>query len=226
VTLPRAWFTPGTNPDLWGTRGTYTRIDWADLPPLDAARHDGTLAWLAATDDVYGLQYGLDEDDPPDEEQIAEWRDATVEVLREAGLSAPPGFVAFFTDELHRKVPTCTACWVELPARLASIEGHEGRFLRFMNDQQSVRVWGLWFADGACAVACAQPEWLHVEAPETFEDATQLVDAWIVADDFESFVHRFWLENTLWDVMSGRRPLTTEEAAYVAHARARRRAKP
>ena len=76
---------------------------------------------------------------------------------------------------------------------------------------------------GAYTVVTAVPEFAEdVVDGDALEDLASFVEHEICADDLEEFVHRFWLENMLWKAANSARALTAEEAAYLAHAQARR----
>lgn len=220
-TLPRAWHTAGTNAQLWGARGTYTRIAYEDLPPIDRSRHDGSLGWLAECPEIYGMQYGHDDDNQPEDEEIVECADAIVMAAKAEGFVVPKAFETFMTQpDLFRRVPTCTACYVEAPSELVTVDGLPGRLLRFMNDQQCVLVWCLHLRpDGGHSVVAARPRFSDEAKGDTLEEVATFENIVHCADDFEEFVHRFWLENVLWEVANNPRPLSDEEAAYLAHAR-------
>lgn len=219
ATLSRAWYSAGASPRLWGSKGTYTRVDFGHLPRLDSARHDGSFAWLEEAREVYGLQYGLDDEDAPDDDVIAAKLAAVTKLARREKLDVPGSFTQLLSRrELYGRIPTCTACYVEVPRRLSELPGQPGRFLRFMNDEQCCFVWGLHLVPGApAAVVIAVPVFGDADG-DTLEDVATFTEPEICATDFEEFIHRFWLENTLWFALQEGRPLSTEEAAYVAAA--------
>lgn len=227
MALERWWFSPGHNRQLWGgPQNTYTTVAWDQLPPLDGRRHDGTFAWLAEQEETYGIQYGMDEDDPPGAEDIAERVARVVAAAETEGLEVPRSFLAFMEsgERTYRRIPTVTACYLEVPRRVVAIEGEPGRMLRFMNDQQCCLVWGLHLLPGGGhRVVAAVPDFDGRNDGPDLEDAATLVDYAICADDFEEFIHRFWLENVLWKkARSGMTELTPEMSAYVEHAVAHR----
>lgn len=217
--LSRAWYSAGASPRLWGSKGTYTRVAYDHLPRLDSARHDGSFAWLEEAREVYGLQYGLDDEDAPDDDVIAGKLAAITKLARREKLDVPRSFTHLLSRrELYGRIPSCTACYLELPDQLAVLPGQPGRFLRFMNDQQCCFVWGLHLVPGvAPTVVIAVPAFGEADG-DTLEAVATFTEPEICASDFEEFIHRFWLENTLWFALQEGRPLSTEEAAYVAAA--------
>ena len=89
-----------------------------------------------------------------------------------------------------------------------------------MNDQQWAVVWYLHLtADGQCSVVCAEPanDDEDDDDGETLDDFMKLGDVAMCAASFEEFVHRFWMENTLWFALyeKTKAPLTPEHQAYL-----------
>lgn len=214
--LPTAWLTAGSNKKLWGEGGTYKTIACDALPPL-AGPLDGSFAWLAAARSrPYGMSFEHMEDEP-----IAELIAERVVEAKCAGLVIPPEFTRFMTDEtLFTRIPSCTACYWDLGARLMPIPEHDGpeRLLRFMNDQQACALWYLLLApDGSHQVAFAWPDWSEDEAGggDSLEDCAVPRDVTICAPSFEAFIKRFWIENTLWDTVHRGDELMGELRDYV-----------
>jgi hypothetical protein len=218
MTLRRLWYTAGTNNDLWISEGTYTRVPYENLPPIDRSRHDGSFAWLPRSEEAYGLEYGLD--GASDDAGIVAKLDAITTLAKREGLVVPSPFRTFVSNrEIHSSVPSCTACYLELADRLVAIHRQPGRLLRFLNDQQCCYVWCLHLLPGGGhQVVAATPEFGKVRRGK-LEDIASFTKPVVCADDFEEFIHRFWLENVLWDVTDRGRDLTPEESAYLAHAR-------
>jgi hypothetical protein len=140
------------------------------------------------------------------------------------GLSLPDSFSTFISDlRVHRRVPTCTACYLDLADRLIDAPGASGRLLRFMNDQQCVLLWYLYLRpDGQHAVLACTPEWDDEADGETLEDFVRLNEILFCAPTFDEFIHRFWVENTIWFSLHEARPMTPEQKRYLDAARQRR----
>jgi hypothetical protein len=210
------WYTPGSHPDLWGADGTYSLIPEAALPPIDSRRFDGSFSWIPP------LPEG---DDPLDFESRAESLANLERVNAQAaarGLSIPPSFTTFLmTPGLHRRVPTCTACYLDVSRALIESPAPDGgRLLRFMNDQQTVLVWYLYLqTDGRHPVLVGAPEWHDEAKGETREDMIDVHEFLLCAPSFEAFMFRFWIENTIWYSLYNQRVLTPEQLAYVDRAR-------
>ncbi len=221
--LPRRWYTAGTNLEVWGKAGTYKAVPYEALPPLPATTTD-SFAWLrGAPLSPHGLDFGDDasaeEDDTAKQAAIDARLARVVFDATKLGLTVPPALIAFFVHpELHRRVPSCTACYLDVPAKLVELPGGQpGRLLRFMNDQQCCILWYVHLEpSGGHSVVCAAPEWIEGAVGESLEDVTTPRDVEMCAPDFETFMHRFWMENSLWFAVSKGAPLTAEQTAYAA----------
>jgi hypothetical protein len=216
--LPRAWLTPATCSELWDEAGgTYRGIPYEALPTLHGL--DGSFGWLrpvAPLDERMVFEHQRDEPVQP----IVEARAAEA---RDAGLVLPESFGKFMTDpDLTVRVPSCTACYYDIGARLVSIPGRDGpeRLLRFLNDQQACCIWYLLLErEGQGQVAFAIPEWTNTNAG-TLDDAITPRELTICALSFEEFIKRFWIENTIWLKVNNGEALTGELQAYADAARA------
>ena len=85
-----------------------------------------------------------------------------------------------------------------------------------MNDQQSVLLWYLYLVpNGEHAVVVATPEWDENADGDTLEDVVRLTDIVLCAPTFDAFIHRFWLENTIWYALYEGRQMTGEQKRYL-----------
>jgi len=183
--------------------GTYQCYATETLPPLGEQRFTGEFTWLRPA-------RGRARPGKPA---------AFVAAATKRGVALPAAFIRFMTDPaLQDAVPSCTGCeWdpssAPVPCRVVP-----GAFtFRFLRDQHNCLFWYLHLLpDGDVQVLCS---------PIPFDDpalaispATVLADTWWVAPDFEAFVHRFWLENQIWDQLNTRAPnLTPDQRAYLDH---------
>ena len=219
--LPKRWFTAGGNRKLWGDGGTYTEVAYESLPSVNVTS-EGSFRWLEQP--ASGLDLMSFEQTPV--ELIEARLNELVAAAAGAGLVVPSSFIRFISDPaLHARVPSCTACYFDLGARLIPIPDDVGpaRLLRFMNDQQACLLWYLLLEpDGGHRVACAWPEWRD-EGGDTLEAAVEPRDVAVCASSFEEFIKRFWIENTLWySVNKGQPPIVGELRSYLdAAARTR-----
>lgn len=227
IVLPRRWYTAGTNLDVWGDAGTYEAVPFELLPPLpDTTKRDGSFEWLrAAPISPHGLDFGDEETGASDGDEAKALVHVRLgRIVTEAkalGLTVPGALVRFVDDaDLHRRVPSCTACYLDVPAKLVELPGVPGRLLRFMNDQQCSLLWYVHLLpDGTHSVVCAAPEIDDAATGDTLEDVSKPRDPVVCAESFEDFVQRFWLENTLWFAGQKRTPLSAEQQTYADDAK-------
>ena len=210
--LPRIWITAGSNKRLWGSAGTYKKIPYEALPPIEGL---DSFDWLEKTEgEPYGMTFE-NQEDPPLDQRVAEAKKERLVVPKEA--------VRFLADQdLHSKVPSCTACYFEL-GRLEPIPDHTGpeRLLRFMHDQQTCYVWYLLLEPGGRhRVVVAWPEWKEGVESEDFEDHATPREITECASSFEEFIKRFFIENTIWFSANKDKPFTPEHERYAEAAAA------
>ena len=180
---------------------TYALYTYESLPPLDPALLRGDFAWLT-----------------PVRSRRKAGKPAPLFARAAAlGLTLPPAFERFMSaPELRAAVPSCTACeWdpssAPVPCRVVP-----GAFtVRVLRDQQDCLFWYIHLLpDGDAHVLCS---------PIPFDDpalavspATVEANTWWVAPDLETFVYRFWIENTIWGQLNSRAPeLTPEQREYL-----------
>jgi hypothetical protein len=224
--LPRRWFTAGTNLDVWGDAGTYKAIPYELLPALPEWPRDGSFSWLlSAPLAPHGLDVGDDSRPEEPRASVPERLAKITEEVKRLGLTVPPALVTFILHpELHKRVPSCTACYLDVPAKLVELDGAQAapgaRLLRFMNDQQCCLLWYVLLEPGGGhSVACAWPEIDNEATGETLEDVSKPEDVVICASSFEEFVQRFYLENSLWFASTKGVPLSIEQQAYAEAAK-------
>jgi hypothetical protein len=227
ASLHRAWWSieiPGRFSD-----DTYAGFDFASLPPIRVPLDD-QLSWLRAApesgDSIGGLEY------------IDPSRKATLEELESMdgvdSLRLPQAFRNFIgSPELQARVPSCTACYLDLGDSIVPVVGG-GHLIHFLSDQQGGLHWLLYVGDDGseAVVVTAAPfgfkpgkgEKKSKRLPDVFDPnaGPKLTgDAEVAAETFSEFLYRFWIENSLWFTTDDDgelvRPLTPDEAAYVAH---------
>ena len=207
---------------------TYCRFPYESLPPIDPTVFQGDSLWLPT--DVARV--------PHTSANAAEIHSHLPAIIAEAearGVTLPTAFLTFIGDPAaHKRIPSCTACYFELPAHLTpSPFGDGGYLLRFLNDQQWVLLWHLYLQPHGehCVVVSHAPydDLLdHIteghdagmvdEEPLSLEELRD--GTWWCAPSFGAFLYRFWLENRLWFALTEGRTLANDEAAYLRHYRA------
>ncbi|MGW0436754.1 hypothetical protein ACWDV4_29950 [Micromonospora sp. NPDC003197] len=163
---------------------TYSGSSQATLPTLPLGHPGGLHNWmreLVPLGERAAGQYGL-----------VTLTDGVPVSGHEAAL--PEQFVAFMADRVLRdSVPTCTSCyWAsDLPVAPSPVH-HGAQLVRFLNDQQGCLFWYLHLLpDGSHEVLCGGEAYdlQEVSQEEAHEDLVR------VADDFDQFIARFWIEN-------------------------------
>ncbi len=218
--FPAAWW--GIDlPGHRGCYGTYCLYPFESIPPLGGRRFSGEFDWVPDLDDALGTLAGVYW--PPAEERtrMARRLEGLTAAAGELGLELPPAFVKFMgAPGLQNRIPSCTACYFDLPERVVPApSGAPGYLVRFMNDQQDVLLWYLYLdAQGNQAVLVSPIPYDGDSgdgppSPQEMRDNT-----WFCGEDFEAFLYRWWLENTLWFALSEEgRTLTEEQRRYVSH---------
>jgi len=219
--LRREWITAGHG-ELWNCRGTYCAVPFEYLPKVNQATHD--LGWLDQVSprlrDVISDTSTLN----ADEKKIANLK-TIIEKAQALALELPEPFLRFMQSaELQAKVPTCTACYLELSTDFVLIPGVKDQYLlRFMNDSQSCALWYLYFDRNETAAKVVVSSYFldpdifkEMEYEEiNYEDI--FAEAAICADTFTEFIYRFWIENTIWYSLSKRVPATPLQEEYRNH---------
>ncbi|MEV0361795.1 hypothetical protein [Nocardia fusca] len=159
--------------------GTYDHYAVEQLPVLPDRIFDGTFGWLV-----------------PDEVRASVGADSLPKALRG---QVPAVFATFFDrPELQQAIPSCTDCyWDVSEATIPGPFGNGDRLVRFLADSQDCVLWYLhMLSDGTHQVVAAGERYCDEgPAPSVAHLNSALI---LVADDFERFLYRFWVENTAW----------------------------
>jgi len=217
--FPHGWFGPA----LRGYReapATYGYDDYNALPPLEE-EFDGSLAWLTPIDDLVAREMQPHWEHARRRSKLAMNFERIVAEAMQHGYKVPETFLQFMRSEaLQKRIPSCTACYFDAPERIVDAPAPgAGILIRFMNDQQWCVVWHLYIDRHQSHAIVASPRAFDVEddldLPEANEEESQLV---MCAPDFETFLYRFWLENSAWFALEMKhRPLTQREKGYLAY---------
>ncbi|MFO0594632.1 MAG: TIGR02996 domain-containing protein [Myxococcaceae bacterium] len=212
--------------DMWwgvglgerATSSTYQGFEYARQPPLPLDRLDGTFAWLAASPERTSFI---------DEEDDTQWAPRLAS-LKQRGFNVPTAFERLMLDaDLQRRVPSCTDNTFLSGKRAEEHPQPDGGlFVTFYTDSQSCVLWGLRLGKGSdryAAVLAGAPEYPDTDPPEG-EPYFRFPDLTFNAPTFETFVYRWWLENSIWFALNGfgggKRALTPDEQTYLARLRA------
>jgi hypothetical protein len=195
--------------------GTYCLFPYEQLPPIDESQFLDEFQWLPGLDDNTQAQMALHRRAT---DRIAPKLDKLVEEADALDVYLPVSFLVFMGNQAMRDaIPSCTACYFHLSESIIpSPFGDNGHFVRFLNDQQDVLVWYVYIApDGDHCI---------VTLPVSLEDDLEDIDfdqlkahTFYASPNFESFIYRFWLENSIWFADEEGRDLTDAEKRYIEH---------
>ncbi|WP_035615967.1 hypothetical protein [Haloferula sp. BvORR071] len=231
-TLKRHWLTAGSS-ELWGTRRSYSAIEYERLPPLDSSLR-AAFEWLSDLPDrdyFWTLE---------NEENRIDGLKEVEEQIDDLGLLLPLDFLLFFTQaELRNRVPSCTGCFLGLSEEIVPFPDAPGcHALRFMNDSQHCVMWYLLFQPDLPPRVISSEYFIE---PDLFEEMDYewegefdedddeieplpyeeiLSDIYICAESFGEFIHRFCIENTIWYALHDELPLAQAELDYINAAKA------
>jgi len=242
--MEATWYSAGAP---WGGDGTYGVHPLAKMPAITTPLR-GTFDWLPPSP-YGGLAYrdrveyeeveaptGLSPEEallaaimgpPPKRKPTRPGWDGLDALAAEAsslGLVVPREMIVFLSSpELFTRVPTCTACYLDL-SQLVPGPTRRTRLIRFMNDQQCSVLWYVQLEPGGShSVLAAGARWKKRQprTPRTLEDEMTPQGFTRCAASFEELIHRFWIENTIWFAEHARPPkqLSAEQRAYAKAAR-------
>jgi hypothetical protein len=206
-------------------KSTYCLFDYTLLPSLDQSLFRGTLQWLTPLDAPLRQIMQKYWPTPEDRKQVLANFHSLASRAEQMNLQLPEAFMRLMgTPDLQERIPSCTACYFDLPDRIVeSPFGDGGYFIRFLNDQQWVLLWHLYLAPNGdhCVVVSSEAfddgnfgqrltasgeQW----TPDVIRERT-----FFCAPAFEDFLYRFWIENHIWFVLNKGYALTEEQHHYL-----------
>lgn len=214
--IPSGWYAAG--PDLlweYDRPTTYAFVPAEVLPALPLGSLDGSFGWLRG---LSPRSSALHYEDGDDGTALAADRLARlVAVSSERGLELPQPFLSFMTTpELFRRVSSVTGCYLDLSHNLLHPDLPSGPLLRFLTDSQECAAWYLQLRHEGSARVLAS--W-HLEHDDDGELVPDFKRMHVVAQDFETFIYRFWLEDFIWQKLRAGEALSHEENVYCGTAR-------
>jgi hypothetical protein len=219
MTPDQSPFPPGwMGTDLPGGRacdGTYCYFEYDSLPPVDESLFRGQFQWLPPLAPDLQTIVEIHRQTPPD--KLKTQLDRLITTAGQMGLTLPAPFLAFMGNPERRdQIPSCTACYFDLPDRIVkSPLGEEAYLIRFLNDQQGVLFWYLYLTpQGQEAVLVSNL--FYDEDVSGFPIESVRRATAFCAPSFEAFLYRFWLENSLWFGLDGG-TLADVHQRYLAH---------
>ena len=186
-------------------RGTYGRYSYQSLPhPL---KLHGDLGWLADEDEIQGSIA---------DELASENAAAVPKLLDECArleLDLPSSFRKLITSrDMPARIRSITDCMMDIAASPYRAEGYW--LIRFLSDSQGCVFWYL-ALDESSEYVIASNEYFAPPA-EQWQDADRSFEPpVIVADCFEEFVWRFWIENEIRFADYYNEPLSSACQRYV-----------
>jgi hypothetical protein len=212
-----AWITAGHS-TLWNCNSTYCEVPCEYLPQVVKAKDD--LAWLDSnSDDLTRIISGRSSIRSGDN-RLANL-EAVVAKAQSLGFELPDPFLRFMRDPvLQDKVPSCTACFLELSDDFVPVPDSDGSFfMRFITDSQSCVMWYLWLQRNGKIVVVASYYYLEPDIFEAmeYEEGTYrdcFDRAVICAESFTEFLYRFWVENSIWYSLHKKLPFTALQEDY------------
>lgn len=198
--------------------GTYCFVPYEELPPLNEALFRGDFQWLPGLDEKLQQAQEIYKQTPPD--KLGVKLNHLLAFAKQADIELPTPFVKFMSaPALQDQIPSCTACYFDLPDQIVKNPLEEGgHFIRFLNDQQGVLFWYLYLAPAGDQAVLVSP--IPFDDPQALQDVSReilLANTALCAPSFEVFLYRYWIENTLWFALSENGPLTEEQQRYVSH---------
>jgi hypothetical protein len=216
---PHWWGTTLENAGLGDIRpdlGTYGQYAFNRLPPLPFEIR-GDFAWLT-TAPVHDQNIGA-EKDAENFQALASLRAAS----KRLGLQLPEPFTTFMaTPGLQARVRSNTDCSLDLCPEPIQAPLDDGYLVRFLADSQGCIFWYLYLsADGSDHAVVSSPDFYGTEA-EQWQDEPLDPDVIVfVAESFESFICRFWLENEIWYAAWQQTPMPEVGQEYIELYRSR-----
>jgi hypothetical protein len=205
-------------------RSTYGLFPYAEQPPIDPARFGDEFEWLAALPQAKDPMMPDFRSPEKHQRRLGLHLQQLRKVCERRGLTLPPAFLKFMgSAALQNRIPSCTACYFDLSRHvIPSPAGDDGLLIRFLNDQQAVILWYLYFKPGGDHCVIASPYFLDDLSPPDDPDMIPSPDeimqstVWC-APTFETFIYRFWIENALWFALSHGDPMPPGGQAYLDH---------
>jgi hypothetical protein len=152
----------------------------------------GSLAWLSAA--------------PRHQSHIGDERAAVIAPAVEAlirnaktlDLRLPATFLTFVeSPDLHTRVRSPTGCFIDISARpVPSTAG--GYLVRFLADSQGCLFWYLYLPPGSADHGVVVSDSFFGPPEEQWQEPAPNPEIEFVAESFEVFLWRFWLEAEIW----------------------------
>jgi hypothetical protein len=209
-------------PDLRPSSHTYEQTDYHSLPPIPQLRP--RLAWLAPLHPKVDEEVRMYRPDDEGRKTYMEKRERIMAEARAFDLALPDTFVQLTGSfELQDRIPSCTACYFDLPEKVIKSPFREGDYIiRFLNDQQVCVCWYLYLPTGESPFVISSSgdgnkpflDTIDVGRRAESIDFARKYTA-LAAKSFDEFMYRYWIENCIWFHRDMGLPLTPAQLDYV-----------
>jgi len=189
--FPEGWIPVGMG-EPWDVFGTYGRIPFKFLPPVDTSLFDNEFEWLPEPDENWEKFVMM--------EDLGHTYSSLRDSAKSKGIVLPKPFLIFFESPYHQNcMISATDCYFDLSDKIVEIPGSQsGYLIRFMNDSQNVMQWYLYIDEENNHRVVATNWMLDSEYPIGKSLESKLENVNICANSFEEFIYRFWIENKIW----------------------------
>lgn len=201
---------------------TYCFFPYHELPTLDASLFRGEFQWLDPLEETLLKSQQIHQQTPND--KISQALTKLTAAADDLGITLPASFLYFMgRSQLRAQVPSSTACYFDLSDAIIKdpLDG-PGYFIRFLNDQQDVLLWYLYVTPDGQDSVFVSPIPLDAEDLTQIPREVLLNNIGFCGESFESFLYRFWIENTTWFSLTDDIPLTEAQERYLQHYRSRK----
>jgi hypothetical protein len=198
--------------------GTYGRYDFGRLPPLPF-EFSGDFAWLA-----HRKEFDHNINNRPNLPRlVAEFARslASLEIATaRLGVRLPDSFTTFMKSfELQRRIRSTTDCYLNLCGEPEPFPSTDGWLVRFMADSQGCLYWYLYLTKDWSDHAVVSSSHFYRTRKAMRVEEQNLPDLVFVAESFEAFMCRFWLENEICYAKSEGTPMFDVCLEYVERYR-------
>ena len=192
-------------------RGTYGRYSYEQLPPLPIELR-GDFSWLAHAPihrkAIRGRQ----------DEKVSDSLKQLCISAAGHGLHLPREFITFLEDStLGQRIRVNTGCVLELSSELARAPKGSGYLALFLIDCQGCGFWYLYLDEsGKDHAIVTSSDCFDKDLEKYYGPPPERADIWYVAESFETFMCRCWIENELWFAGYEKKPISDLGQEYIA----------
>lgn len=198
--------------DIRPINATYGGEYYDLLPPVPSEFLDGNFQYLN-NEDIKELESNIAEHiditfQSTQSQDIFQPDSALVDTLLQIQSSLPERikipdalFKFMSAPEAQNLVPSCTACYFDLPDEATPFKwlGEDAYLFHFYRDQQDCLFWYYYVrTSGESCILSSPIPFFEEETLAELDDSVIKEELFYVADNFEEFIYRTWIENVLW----------------------------